>query len=125
MGLDMYAFRSSKLGLMAEEVDFPGLKDAYEIAYWRKFNHLHGWMERLYRSKGGQAEVFNCVSVRIDADDLDQLEKDLKLGLPHTEGFFFGGPDVWPDHLEATKEFISRARNALENEYGVYYYSWW
>lgn len=119
----MYAFRSSKLGLMAEEVDFPGLKDAYEIAYWRKFNHLHGWMERLYRAKGGKEEVFNCVSVRIDADDLDQLEKDLRLGLPYTEGFFFGGPDV--DHLDATKEFISRARNALENEYGVYYYSWW
>jgi len=125
MGLDMYAFRSTKLGLMDEEVDFPAMKDAEELAYWRKFNHLHGWMEKLYRAKGGQEESFNCVGVRLDNDDLDQLEKDLKVGLPFTPGFFFGGPDVYPDHMEMTKEFISKARDALEHEYGVYYYSWW
>jgi excinuclease UvrABC ATPase subunit len=60
MGLDMYAFR-----VKAEDVidDFTVRNeeqgregDLEELAYWRKHHDLHGWMERLYRAKGGDKE---------------------------------------------------------------------
>ena len=39
MGLDMYAYRKSNKA------------EAIEIATWRKHNMLHGWMEKLYKTK--------------------------------------------------------------------------
>jgi hypothetical protein len=74
MGLDMFAY-TIKTPIPA--VDFEHAPGSVEIAYWRKHPNLHGWMEQLYRSKGGTAQSFNCVPVRIDADDLDALERAL------------------------------------------------
>ena len=60
MGLDMYAFTAPKeavtrnIGFTLSE-----LRDVREIHYWRKHPNLHGWMEELYRAKGGtEARVF-------------------------------------------------------------------
>jgi hypothetical protein len=40
---------------MASPGDFePGA--SRELAYWRKHPSLHGWMEHLFRAKGGTAE---------------------------------------------------------------------
>lgn len=44
------------------QVDFKG-EDAAELHYWRKHPNLHGWMEQLYRDKGGAEEIFNCAAV--------------------------------------------------------------
>jgi len=44
-----------------------------EIAYWRKHPNLQGWMEQLWREKGGKGE-FNCVDVELTREDLKQLE---------------------------------------------------
>ena len=108
MGLDMY------------------IHDQYgnEVAYWRKFNALHGWMESLYREQGGTG-TFNCVSLQLTPADLDNLEADLSEGLTPVEGFFFGEQTVYPEDVEATKEFIANAREAMESGRDVYYDSWW
>lgn len=121
MGLDMYAYRTDT---PIPEVDFSPEEGETEIAYWRKHPNLHGWMEQLYRSKGGEAEDFNQTTVRIDADDLDALEKAIdENGLPETTGFFFG--ETRPEEIELDRAFISAARAALAEGDYVYYDSWW
>jgi len=94
MGLDMYAWR-----VKAEDAigDFEIARNeensakVEELAYWRKHHDLHGWMERLYRLKGGTKESFNCVPVQLSMADLNALENDvLNNLLPETQGFFFG-----------------------------------
>lgn len=112
MGLDQYAGIRKADGTTAE------------CAYWRKHPNLQGWMERLYRQKGGAGE-FNCVDVELTAEDIDQLEKDVIAGaLPGTSGFFFGS-DADAHYREADLRFISAARSALAEGHTVVYTSWW
>lgn len=121
MGLDMYAMTTSTKPDRA--VDFEA-EDAVQFYCWRKHPNLHGWMEALYRQKGGQAECFNCVPVALDAVDLDRLETDLKAGaLPDTDGFFFGESDG--TELEDDLAFIQEARQLLAQGLTVFYDSWW
>ena len=131
MGLDMYAFSVSAQAAGDNEVDFNRedksgntLYHTEEIFYWRKFNALHGWMEQLYRAKGGTAESFNCNTVRLTSEDLDKLERDAN-SLQPVAGCFFGEQIVAPDHLESIAEFIAKAREALDYSNAVYYDSWW
>ena len=129
MGLDQYAYRLAKKP--GEPVDFsveallddmPGSREP--IHYWRKHPDLQGWMENLYRAKGGSAEEFNCQPVLIEAEDLDRLEEAVEQGtLPTTEGFFFGRSQ--PEDREATLEFIAKARAVMKEGSYVAYDSWW
>ena len=97
---------------------------ATEIHYWRKHANLHGWMEKLYREKGGSAHEFNCVAVALTREDLDRLEGDIKAKrLPYTTGFFFGESDG--SELDDDLSFIAKAREALSARLTVYYSSWW
>lgn len=131
MGLDMYAFSVSaefagdtQTNLKSTEAD-QGRAAPKSLMYWRKFNHLHGWMERLYEQKGGTA-VFNCEGVRLMAEDLDQLETDMTTGsLTHTPGFFFGGSELYDDDVEKLKEFLGLAREEIKQGRAVFYDSWW
>lgn len=50
MGLDMYACTLREQP--ATPVDFKA-EEVSELHYWRKHPNLHGWMEQLYREKGG------------------------------------------------------------------------
>lgn len=121
MGLDMYA-RVTYSDIPA--VDFEEPSDGVELHYWRKHPDLHGWMEKLYREKGGQHRDFNVVPVRLDLRDLDRLEHDMVARtLPHTEGFFFGASHE--DEQEEDLKFIKDAREAMERGARVYYTSWW
>ena len=121
MGLDMFAYTTSEK--LADSVDFD-VATLTEIHYWRKHPNLHGWMEKLYRQKGGSAESFNCVDVQLVREDLDTLEADIKAGrLPYTEGFFFGVSDG--SELEDDLSFINKARDALSENLSVFYSSWW
>jgi hypothetical protein len=127
MGLDMYAFAVERGDVLEDSpVDF-GLKDnadREEVQYWRKHPDLHGWMERLYREKGGTDPDFNCVNVQITHEDLNRLEGAVKnCALPHTEGFFFGAS--YPEDAELDTAFIRKARLALDAGKVVYYTSWW
>lgn len=129
MGLDMYAWSVAAEDAVGdfevarnEEGDCPSLQ---EIAYWRKFNALHGWMENLYRSKGG-TETFNCVKLRLTEDDLLSLQKTIAEGmLKPTEGFFFGAQEVYPEDVQEALKFIATARGEMASGRVVYYDSWW
>lgn len=121
MGLDMYAY--AILETPAAPVDFDA--DAHnELHYWRKHPNLHGWMEALYRAKGGKDDVFNCVNLQLTAEDLDRLEADIRNGnLPPTSDFFFGQSDG--TEVADDLAFIAKARKALAAGLAVFYSSWW
>ncbi|MEY9199425.1 hypothetical protein ABIA16_004604 [Sinorhizobium fredii] len=109
MGLDMYACTLREPP--AVPVDFE-VEEATALHYWRKHPNLHGWMERLYREKGGNDPRFNCVNLQLTADDLDRLETAIRdRTLPPTEGFFFGVSDGREDNDDLT--FVAKAREAL------------
>lgn len=129
MGLDQYAYKT-----LAEIPDTfsdgseitPGNQGKHyeEIAYWRKHPNLEGWMRKLYYDKGG-VEEFNCVNVKLDLDDLANLEQAVNnKELPETTGFFFGGnaDDIYK---EDDLKFIQEAREAISEGYQIYYTSWW
>ena len=121
MGLDMYAYTVPK----GKDPRDDEVKTT-DLAYWRKFNALHGWMEDLYREKGGTKPSFNCVPVKLESEDLAELELVLENGrLKPREGFFFGAQEVWPEDVTATLTFIKEARECLANGLDVYYDSWW
>ena len=131
MGLDMYAYRVGKEHVV-NDFEFNSDQDgANDIAYWRKFNALHGWMERLYRERGGPKESFNCAPLRLHLEDLDQLQRDIgENKLEPTEGFFFGddsySQDVWEDYnKDRDLKFIKDAREYLKDGYRILYSSWW
>lgn len=124
MGLDMYAF--STKAKPSSEVDFSTKNfEQEELHYWRKHPNLHGWMQSLYESKGGDPNSnFNGDCVVLDNEDLDNLEEDIKNGnLPDTSGFFFG--NTQGDEDEDDLEFVRKAREAIKNGKTVYYTSWW
>jgi hypothetical protein len=123
MGLDMFALTTTEKP--SSEVDFiTDQEQDTELHYWRKHPDLHGWMEKLYREKGGAAESFNCVPVVLAAPDLDRLEADIrKSRLPNTQGFFFGESDGSETPRDLT--FIGKARAAIQSGLTVYYTSWW
>lgn len=121
MGLDMYAFSTEEA---IPATDFARTKDSAEFFSWRKHPNLHGWMERLYRAKGGNADDFNCVTLLLDPADIDALEADVLADrLPPTEGFFFGVTRPEEKHLDL--EFIAKAREWFEQGEYVFYDSWW
>jgi hypothetical protein len=129
MGLDQYAYAVKRDHIANPDavVDLKPTPDAktLRLAYWRKFNALHGWMEDLYRAKGG-AQEFNCATVRIDEADLDKLERELDAGtLEPRAGFFFGPPEYTAEDVADTRRFIAMARTALAIGGVVFYDSWW
>jgi hypothetical protein len=130
MGLDMYAWRvKSEHALgdfeIARKDDDSG-SEVDELFYWRKHHDLHGWMEALYRDKGGDAESFNCVKVRLTKEDLDRLIGDIaNRRLPRTEGFFFGNNPPDYDSMANDMKFVALAMEAIQAGDAVYYDSWW
>jgi hypothetical protein len=129
MGLDMYAWRVKAEDAIGDFEIARNEEDSAkveEMHYWRKHHDLHGWMERLYRLKGGTKESFNCVPVQLSMYDLNALENDvLNNLLPETQGFFFGTnpPDDYTKNQDM--EFIAKAKIAISEGDAVYYDSWW
>ena len=126
MGLDMYAFAVKADSFGDRVVDAVMDDDAMQISYWRKFNALHGWMEDLYRLKGGAKDSFNCTTVRLDLKDLDRLEMDTGNNkLIPRNGFFFGAQEIDSEDLESVATFVKVARQAIADGKAVFYDSWW
>lgn len=127
MGLDQYAYRVRKNAVVNPlkfKSQMDGVDTYEEIQYWRKVPNLQGWMEQLYRKKGGTAEDFNCTPVQLTEADLDNLEKDVKANkLPATSGFFFG--THYDSDMPSILTFIEKARAVLKEGDAVYYDSWW
>lgn len=121
MGLDMYALTLATAP--GSEVDFD-VSAGIDLHIWCKHPNLHGWMERLYRSKGGSAEFFNCANLLVTEADLNALEADILAGnLPKTDGFFFGQSDG--SERDDDLQFIAKAREAIATRLSVVYSSWW
>lgn len=131
MGLDMYAWTVDPADLSEQEVvlqvDVSLPRDeVQQLWYWRKHHDLHGWMEQLYRDKGGAAESFNCVTVRLTYADLTRLEIAIKEGLlPETTGFFFGNNPPDEKSKEQDLKFVAAAKEAISQRKVVFYDSWW
>jgi len=126
MGLDMYAFIVDADKVDDKATDVALGDGATEICYWRKFNALHGWMEDLYRQKGGSKASFNCTTVRLTANDLDRLEMDTGNNkLIPVNGFFFGVQEIDSEDIESVATFVKVAREAIADGKAVFYDSWW
>lgn len=127
MGLDMYAFTVNADSVGDATVDVALGDNAMEICYWRKFNALHGWMEDLYRLKGGSKQSFNCTTLRLDLKDLERLEMDTGNNkLVPRNGFFFGQTDsIYPEDLESVATFVKVAKQSIAEGKAVFYDSWW
>ena len=129
MGLDMYAWRvaaKDAIGDFEVAEDENGERNVEELYYWRKHHDLHGWIERLYREKGGDAESFNCIKVRLTMEDLQRLAHDVTHGkLPETTGFFFGNNPPDADSIAQDMEFVGKAMAIVAGGDAVYYDSWW
>ena len=128
----MYAYAAAKAGQNTEywesynfETESSSVAKPREIAYWRKHPNLHGWMEDLYRERGGEAEMFNGVELELFWEDIEQLEEDITNGrLPSTTGFFFG--DNSDDYYRSQDlEFIRQARAEIFTGLKVFYNSSW
>ena len=120
MGLDMYAYRV-KPHPENTQFSFEGEKE--DLAYWRKFNALHGWMEKLYNGLGGE-DQFNCIPLRLTPEIIDALEKDIE-HLSPIPGFFFGPQEYTEDDKDEVRNFISNCRGIFASGDEVYYVSWW
>jgi hypothetical protein len=101
MGLDMYAYvgsagqREKYWDQYGEDIpEDQKVSEPQEIAYWRKHPNLHGWMHKLWESKGNSGD-FNGDELELTWDDIDMLEQDIKNGTLsklNVRGFFFGDP---------------------------------
>ena len=118
MGLDMYAYTVPA----GQEID---RDNTTELTYWRMFNALHGWMEDLYRERGGEGS-FNCIPMKLTDADLDRLLVDLKANnLTPREGFLFGEQKIYEEDLRSVYTFVASAKCELAMGRDVYYDSWW
>jgi putative lipoic acid-binding regulatory protein len=113
MGLDQQAYTKDKDG-------------QYEtIQDWRKHNALDGWMQSLWKTKGGTGE-WNCAEVELNAHDIEQLEAVVVNDeLPETQGFFYGGDSrECPHRKQETLDFVKEAGKLLSSGEKVYYSAW-
>lgn len=89
---------------------------------WREHSVLHAWMLRLYRQGGGSGEFGLKQDVRIEVEDLDDLERDLTAPELLTLDPKWGKSNQ--NDTETTNDFIYVARRALSDGDHLYYTSW-
>ena len=138
MGLDQYAYTAAKASQRDEwyegaewneacrDLVNPNMAKPRDLAQWRKHPNLQGWMESLYRNKGGTG-TFNGVELELTWEDLDQLQQDITGGSMaqlNTTGFFFGNPSD-EIYREQDLEFIKQAKADLFCGLKVFYNSSW
>ncbi|MCP3893754.1 MAG: phosphoglycerate kinase [Planctomycetaceae bacterium] len=123
MGLDQWA-KAVKGQPKQDDLGYWSYDDSVCLGEWRKHSSLHGWMENLFRSKGGEGD-FNCVAVDLDAVDLENLKESVQGNdLPATQGFFFGnGNDE--RYKEQDLTFVDEALDLLDAGYKIQYTAWW
>ena len=126
MGLDMYlhSVDHDPRNKNADQ-DIRELKPK-DIGYWRKANHIHGYMEDLYYKLGGSSSSFNTNTVKLSILDIvDLCRRIIDNNLSVTEGFFFGG-DNKPKETDTESLIIFlNAIKEIEMGQDVYYSSWW
>ena len=124
-----------------------------DFAYWRNFDHLQYWMEKLFYQKGGTDENdFNGDYVKLSLIDLEKLWHDANLDqLDLLNNTLFKEKDylTYPEQLESKifvdinneqmddsnvlykenldklKIFILEAKDYIKNGNEVFYFSSW
>jgi len=129
MGLDMYIAKRNKDVKIIQNESYDPI---HEVAYWRKFNALHGWFV-----KNIQNEVDDCGSYPVTKDTLHTLLEVLEevhnlknpTKLPPTSGFFFGSSSVdeyyWRDVEKTIKVISDLIDNTDWDNDQLYYFSSW
>lgn len=155
MGLDMYAFTTSKDVMdkdFLEADDNSAFKKLdREFFYWRKFYELDNWMKDLFYEKGGIGE-FNCAAVKLTRKDIDKLSYDSNIGvlsnlvedvsienIDNEKVVKFLQKDFWSSDIKYFNNtqlplyemkdlisFIRKGYNILKDEnICLYYTNWW
>ena len=128
MGLDSYFYAVKKEHVLTDdEINFkinPDVKHD-EFRYYRKHNQLHGWMEQLYKEKGGDNEDVNLSKIRLNETDLNKLKKDVRLGLPDAQGFFWGHLTIDKAVKMEYYDLIKECKDKIKDGYVIYYNSWY
>jgi len=101
-----------------------------QVAYWRKFNALHGWF-----INECAAGVDECQNINVEEDKMKELLETLKEVssnfdkaeelLPPVQGFFFGGDEIDEYYKEEVISTIKIIEDLLEEheqskEHGLY-----
>ena len=121
MGLDQVAFALENNTELGSD---KALEEQEDIATWRKHPNLQGYMEKLWRSRGGEGE-FNCQSIELSWQDVHDLASTIiERKLPETTGFFYGDNADKHYRLEDL-EFCVKALGYINKGKRVYYSSWW
>lgn len=116
MGLDMYFYVQDKV-----------TRERIELAYYRKFNALHGYFDKKYKlDNPGQCEV--------TADDLFYLlsavkaiqsrPSDASMRLPYYTGPFFGSYEyeaIYFDHISQLHKDLKRLISIDKGKYQILY----
>ena len=127
MGLDanFYSFDNLELSPEGGRISSEG---ECEIAYYRKVNWLHNWMQQQYAKETGitDASEFNCVHLVMTKERLMQLQEDIIANnIAAVSGFFFGQPGIYPEQKQRVLEDIGKCLFELSNGKIVSYSSWW
>lgn len=119
MGLDCYGYVRKKD--KSEEPEY--------FWYARKNRWIQNWMESKWRiSNTDETKPFNCVNFYMTNELLDELEKVVKDGSISEygqAGFFFGSWELDKDDKELILSFVTQAKELLNQDKLVSYYSWW
>lgn len=120
MGLDSY-LKYVPLEAVIDDFTFNEQScEMEEFKYWRKHQHLHDWMKRLFIKKGGDysANQFNCEYVRVTLEDLNHLKNDMDWVDEQGSGWYH-----WDDDISFIKQAISFLEDNPEKAF--YFYSWY
>lgn len=114
MGLAMYAIRMPKRLRKETDMEWEGNPTFHD---WSCHPDLYRWLDRLYFQKGGKFDELAGSTVRLDACDINELERVLRCGkLPVFKRF----PCVSHGYmLDDDLTFISKARDALSADFNV------
>jgi hypothetical protein len=142
MGLDMNLYaKKTCWGLRDENVSldpwvgkFKKVATTYEVAYWRKANHIHSWFVKYvqdgkddcgeyYVSKAQLTDLMETVRRVVESPT---EAKDL---LPTQSGFFFGSTDYDDYYFDELRSTMSMLRVVIDliDKHGIeiYYSSSW
>ena len=117
MSLDQYVYRVNKSAVID---DFGFKDDLYKeinimVMDFGSVWELQNYMSNLYESRGGKGE-FNCKYIKVEEDDIKDLESAIKEGTLKVEH---------PYDMELIESFIEIAKKVFEVGDCIYYYSWW
>ena len=133
MGLDQYAYRVKKYNVIDDfrfkqgRLLSDGVTDEFGndlgFDYWRKFFPFNSWAYKLYVKKGGKGE-FNCVNIKLDKEDLDELYMLAQTDEFYQNGYYGDANKERKLEYDRLMKFIENAKTAISEGDAIYYSNW-